>query len=893
MVGIGVLALAGYWIFYSLNSSKKVNNLELISQDAIFVLESYNAAQTWNEIAQSDFYPQLLNFPAFEKVSGQIVALDSITGSEGLIASELADIQSTISFHPVGKENFDLLFMINLRQGKARDLIESIEEQLVNGERFQNRTYSNREILELFDGDNDRKWSIAFLGDLILISESSFLVEESIRNYENGDQLTFARFYSPEELEKETNGRLLMSSMGVANLLRGIQGKTTDATIEKFEQYQMGFALDFDPQPGELSFRGNVNFQEEVNFTPSLESNINSIINVIPASTAAITQLNLNGVYETQKLKNRAFAQRETLEAQIEVELLSKGFLDTFLGELYLLKLEKIGPINENMSLITRSSNPEAVLELLKNYQNQEGEVVSDFYRQREIILVNEQDFLAHLFEGKFQGFNQTWLTAVGDILIFTNNQQSMKLMLDDIANGDTWGKSSTTSLMKNELSASSGFSKVVLFDKSWDSWTLASTATWSSFLQRYRSSFMQFYGLAFRLNQYPDRLSATLTFPYSKTNQVVRPNETKEVTLEPSQMVQFDGRLIFGPQAITNYQDRSQDVVVQDENNNLILLNEGGTVVYSVPLDGPVVSQAYQVDYYKNGKLQLLIATENSVYGIDRLGNPLPNYPFRLSGESITNLNLVDYSNTKAYRYFISTESGNLILMDKTGKLLDGWNPNRIGAPTIGNPRHVRAPRKGDYMMALSEPGNLHLFNRRGERKVSQPIRLGDGFNSPFVVFNNPQSNVMEIVNITQNGEIVRANFNGEITYTNQLVKKDRDSEFFIVPDQLENEFLIINKEFNEVKFLDSQEEEIFTVNSSSESLEIQFFNFGPNRRIITVTDMIQEYSYLYDFEGNLLTTLPLESNRKLDITFDSGNQQYIIRCVAGYLMREYTLAD
>ncbi|MFC3879297.1 hypothetical protein ACFOSV_03875 [Algoriphagus namhaensis] len=892
LILLAALVAGGIWVFQNYFSSKKINNLELISQEAIFVFESYNAAETWNDMAAAEAHPLLLNFPPFQKLGNQLFILDSLLGSQGALARELNGTQTTVSFHPLGKESFDLLFMINLREGSAQSLIEDIQSRLSGGERFQARTYSGQEILELFDGENERIWSVAFLDDLVLISASSFLVEEAIRFHENGELLDFSDYFSSEILAEKSHSRLLLSSRGVANFLKGVKGITVDPVIQKYEQYQTGIALNLELQDDELLFSGEITLDNGVNFTPSIQANLNEVLDAIPLSTTDLTQINLESIYETQKLKNLAFTPRATLAAQIDVELLSKGFLDTFYGGLYLVKLEKIGPVPVNLGLIARNANPGAAIELLKNYQSQEGDIVSDFYRGYEIILIDEQNFPSHLFEGKFVGFNQSWITAIGNILIFTNNQQSMKLILDEIENGETWGKSARKHPMQSMLSASSGFSKIVLMDKAWEAWTESASPAWSSYFQRYSASFQQFYGFAFRVNQYPDRLEATLTFPFGVASEPVSQTEPSGINLEPTKIVNLENRLIYGPKAILNYQDRSQDIVLQNDKNEIILLNSAGEIVYQLPLDGPIVSDAFQVDYYKNGKLQLLVATPSKIYGIDRLGNPLPNYPISLSGEKIRSLNLVDYSNTKAYRYFVSTEDGDLYLLDKTGEKLEGWNPNAVGAPSTGPARHVRVPRKGDYMLAFTEPGDLHLFDRRGNRKVAEPIRIGEGFKSPLVVFNNPLSNSMELVNISKDGAIVRVNFNGEITYTNQLVKEDRESEYLVVPDQGENEFLIVGKQFNKITFRNSQEEELFTISSSTESFEVQFFNFGSKRKIIVVTDLIQEFAYLYDFDGQLMTALPLESSGKLDIAFDSSGQQYLIRSVSGSQMKEYALA-
>ena len=57
------------------------------------------------------------------------------------------------------------------------------------------------------------------------------------------------------------------------------------------------------------------------------------------------------------------------------------------------------------------------------------------------------------------------------------------------------------------------------------------------------------------------------------------------------------------------------------------------------------------QIDYYKNGKLQLLFNTENQLYMIDRLGNFVTNYPIDLPTTTHLSHALFDYDNNKKYR--------------------------------------------------------------------------------------------------------------------------------------------------------------------------------------------------------------------------------------------------
>src|SRR5690606_16081144 len=344
--------------------------------------------------------------------------------------------------------------------------------------------------------------------------------------------------------------------------------------------------------------------------------------------------------------------------------------------------------VDQNLALLARVRDAAGAIEQLKEFQESESDEGSDFYAGHEVLFLSEEDFPAHLFEGKFPGFGQTFITAEKDILIFTNSQQAMKLVLDDISSGSTWGKSPRAPLAKKDLSPTSGFSRMYLTDHIWESWTKKANPSWSSFLQKYAEAFQSFPWISFKINQLQDRTEATLSFPYDGGS-TPKIETTDAISLQPSNRISFDQRLIYGPKSIINYQDNTEDLLVQDQNNVLHLINSAGQEVYSEQLSGPIVSDAFQIDYYKNGKLQLLIATADRLYGIDRLGAPLPSYPISVSGEKITHLNLVDYSNSKDYRYFISTEAGNLFLLDKTGEKLEGWDPNRMGSKTIGTPAH------------------------------------------------------------------------------------------------------------------------------------------------------------------------------------------------------------
>ena len=883
---------AGIWVYDKYFSFRKINNLELISQEAVFVLETYQGAQTWNTLVNDPVWKILSTLPAFQKFSSQLTTLDSLSGKSGKITKTLSGKQMTVSLHATGIETFDLLFTLNLKSKQALRLIEEIKSRMNRGSRFQSRNYSEVEVLEYYDAKNNRLWSLSILEDLVLVSSSSFLVEEAIRFYLSEGQQSFSDLVVSSPYEKDSPGRLLLSGKGMASLLKGVTKDRENQSIAALEILSEGLVLNLIFEEGQLVFKGPLISEKGVNFTPSIQANLPAIESVISNRTLALTQYNLESIYETQKLENRAFTTRSTLSGEIQRTLTDRGFLDSFTGEIYLLELENYGGADQNLAIITRSTDPTFSLGLIKEYQQEAKIEASDFYLGHEILYLAEEEFPAHLFSGKFPGFGQTFVTALEEVLVFTNSQQAMKLILDDFAAGNTWGKSSGTPDAKNGLSPTSGFTRLYLIDQIWENWAKTTNPSWSSFLQKYSSSFRSFPWVSLKINQIQDQTEVTLTFPYKSEDKAKVP-ETDAISLQPSKNIPFKLNLIYGPKSVINFQDRTEDILVQDSDNVLHLINSGGEEVFAIKLSGPVVSDVFQIDFYKNEKLQLLLATEDKIYGIDRLGDLLPSYPFDLGGESISHLNLVDYSNDKDYRFFIGTNDGDLYLLDKTGKQLEGWNPLILGEKTIAPPAHFRVPGKGDFLIAQTEKGKLHLFTRRGEKQAGSPIQWGESLKSELAIWQDPKAKSFQLVGITTSGEVIHSNFSGEVGYRNQLIKEDRDSEFKLIQDQKGNDFVFISRQFNEVSILDRTEKTLFKTKVSGENLIYQYFDFGSSRQLFVLTDLVQEFCYLYDMRGNLLTTMPLESTGPIQITHQISQGQFLIRTISGAKLTEFQLAD
>jgi hypothetical protein len=883
---------AGYWFFQNFISSKNINSLELIRTDAVYVFETEQADQTWNELVNQPVWDILSQLPAFSKAAAQLTGLDSLTNGSGEISKTLQGKQVTLSYHATGIDSFELMLTVNFGASSPMDFLENIKSAASKSVRVQSRRYSDIDIIEFVDARNDQKWSVTVLGNVLLASSSSFILEEAIRLSISNEQNSIAAKLGDHLKASSGLGRLILSSQGISRLLSGVGSKRENSMAMELASMESILTMDLHLEDGQITFQGELIQEQEINFTPSVKANFSEIQKLISNRTQSLTQINLDGIFETQKLQNRAFSPKSTISGEIQTRLTDRGFLDNFTGEVYFLELENVGNQSQNQILLVRTHEPAQTFAFLKEFRSGSDSDQSDYYRDSEILFFPESEFPAHVFEGKFPGFAQTHITLQGDVLVMANSAQGMKIFLDDIAGGNTWSNASDGFLPPKSINPATGYSKNFYLGKIWKKWQQSSNAAWSPFLQQYESLFRAFPYLSVRVNQLGGKPVATFTIPYHSDEKVVVKDHAG-LSLSPSRTMTLPTRVSYGPKIVSNFNDKTEDIVVQDADDKLHLINSAGEIVYTQQLSGPIVSEVFQIDYLKNGKLQILLATADKLYAIDRLGNPLPGFPVEIKNEKITHLSLADYANTKDYRYFLATQAGNLWLLDRDGKALEGWNPLSLGEKSILAPRHIRVPGKGDMMVAQSDKGKVHFYNRRGETQAGSPLSLGRDFVSPIQVTSGTGGATMIISAISKTGEIIHASFAGEITYRNQLVKPDRENSFDLVPDQSGNSLVILSRQYSKTVVMNDREKELFTLPHSGKELWFGYFDFGSDRQILAISDPEQGFGYLYDLRGNMVTTTPLESEGPIHLSHQPTKNQYLIRTVSGKKVLEYRMPD
>ncbi len=196
----------------------------------------------------------------------------------------------------------------------------------------------------------------------------------------------------------------------------------------------------------------------------------------------------------------------------------------------------------------------------------------------------------------------------------------------------------------------------------------------------------------------------------------------TKSQGVELSAVVSFEHELIWGPYAVQNHITKALEWVVQDEEFQLYLLNNGGEILWKKQVDGTIISAVQQVDLYRNNRLQLAFITDKSFQVLDRNGNEVSGFSRKDISTSST-FSLFDYDNQRDYRIVLST--GNTLRMyDRRMRKVSGWQKTKLSDALAFPAKHIRIGSR-DYIALVHKSGEAALLHRSGKTRIKLPADL------------------------------------------------------------------------------------------------------------------------------------------------------------------------
>lgn len=217
---------------------------------------------------------------------------------------------------------------------------------------------------------------------------------------------------------------------------------------------------------------------------------------------------------------------------------------------------------------------------------------------------------------------------------------------------------------------------------------------------------------------------------------------------------VKLDSEPAVRPFFFLNHNTGATEIFIQDQNNNLYLITATGRVLWKAPIRERIGGEIFMIDYYRNGKYQLLFAGKDYIHLIDRNGSYVDKYPVKMRSPATNSLAVFDYENNKDYRLFIAAEDRKIYAYDRSGAIVRGWNLFATRG-RVTDPVAFFRVRGKDYLFVADDQA-VYVLDRTGNIRVAhqEPLKKAPGSaarltsgDEPSIIFSAPDGTLTRLL--------------------------------------------------------------------------------------------------------------------------------------------------
>ena len=658
----------------------------------------------------------------------------------------LADTtMTTWAFRVEGKNVVRRLIILDCGNLFERGNIYPFVTALAGKDKSREKTYDDHKICVL-QGQRKENVAVTVAGNRILLSDSELYIEDVIRQLQKGnDSPVHARFKEVNRYFSEMAGLNVFLNTGAFSDLLPlfIDKRIVSDKMDISTWFEWG-GVDVDVNDDGVNFNGFLYYDAGLRSFPAVlkgqrpgEMQLDKVLPASSLSASALVLSDVNMYLESldkfrfhagQAEKNR---KRKQEYARLFGNDFEKKWNELVGGEWAkgILSYEGEEKSEEGVIVLqvkVGSLATELIHEMLEQYARAAKKSVADFKgsfrldNSKDVIYYHfpATDFVSVMWGDIFDGMAANYVLVEDNNVVFASSREAMRSFARDRARRLSLRDQEWFQKIREKLSRDGNWMYLSNIPSALSFYEDASVGVWKSYLKENREKLAEFPALGLQWSNEGDMLYSIL---FLSTDEVAR----KEAQL--IWQTKLDAPLAIKPAIVKNHNTGGREVFVQDEKNTIYLIDDDGRVLWKLPIEGRINSEIFQVDMYKNGKLQYLFSTPSHLYLIDRNGNYLPRYPLSLPSSSKQGMSLCDYEGNRDYRIFIPGDDRRIYLYDLTGNQVQGWNIPRCDNDIVSRVSHFRVSGK-DYIVYAGQH-RLYILDRRGKERVrvSELLNLPD----------------------------------------------------------------------------------------------------------------------------------------------------------------------
>ena len=773
LITLGIVVLGGgLFAFFYLRSLKSPSRdaLEAVPAGAFCVVASHDARNTWEQLNQGNLiWAALTETEWAASVSATASLVDSLLESNSSIGELMEDNTCYLSLHCTGNEGFNYVFSVALPGTAYDDKAIEFVKSGARGYQFTEQELTTAKIFTAKSGE--KKFYVSVCEGVLQFSDNEDLLKAGIEQLSKGKSLAddYAFQSVRKTAGKKSAANVYVNYSRLLVLLKRVSDKSFHESLDVMNTFAGWTETDISLRPNAALMNG---------YTYASDSNA-SYLNVfrgqqpqpleadaiLPSSTVSYLDFCISNFNEYLKNYDQYLEKLGTGDERRErLAQLNANYgyspdehIGTWIGnEIVKAEInipgEGIKPVAVLSTVSTAKTREK--LESLRPKRDT-GSVAPPFDSTGVLVRsVPVPEMLPATFGGLFSEFREAFYAITSHYVIFGTDENTVRAFIIAAEFGRTLRKDRSYADFATNMATEASVTFYAAVPKTQGLIEERAETGFRADVTHHADLLKRFDGIVLQYNIDEGNLHYTNAF--------LRHNPQTKKNFASLWETQLDTTFSGKPWLLTNHNTKGLDIFVQDDANTIYLVSSTGTVFWKKQLSQPIMSEVQQVDVLKNGKLQIVFNTRDSLFAMDRNGDAISIFPVKLPATATNGVRVMDYENTREYRLLIACEDKKVYNYTAKGVKVDGWKIPVTSDIVVAPVQHTVVAGK-DYVVIVDRSGHTYITDRQGATRLTLKEQLGTPVTQFFLEQGKDLSRT-RIVSADSLGNVYRLTFTDEL---------------------------------------------------------------------------------------------------------------------------------
>ncbi len=879
-----ILISVATWYLISNSGSSDGSPLELIPPDVALIIEIDNPEEFNKKYnSENQIVNDLLAISSVEAFNEKIVKLNSLVSDDELYHELLGASPATIAMFNDSVVGYQVAIFSKLGRNLNMTSLRSYLETKLD------RDYGVLDVPSIPDGfkivdagSGITQYIASYKGVMVYTKSSELFIrifdthKNSLSNVLNNDEFLKLQKSSGSRV----HGRIYVQYSQFFKLVEPLISTNSKVVVEWLKGFAQWTEFDLLLKNNELILSGFTVSDSTSNHVTSFEKQQPvdlRALNILPYNTNTLLWFGLSD-FSTYYNSTHSNIQTESISRKLNYDI--GDFIDVVGEELvFASNAETAGSYEGNSWFAVKVKNEDRAKSILNRIALNMGNSKKTVHNNLTIGRIVDGSFLSSIFGNSFAGIKNNYFVLIEGYAVFANSENSLINLIGYIETGKTLDLNDNFKIFSDNIASKSN---LLIYVKPGDILGRINQYFENSVsreMELVDNVIKSFQGLSFQLSG-----GNNISYTNIYTNHAKGYHEENLALWK----VKLKGDIVFGPFLVDDHQTKSKNVLVFDELNTMYLVNSDGSILWDRKVDSKPISDVFEVDFFKNSKLQYLFNTGNFIYLVDRKGRNVKGYPKKLHKKATNGIVVFDYLKNKDYRLLLAQSDKKIYNYSIAGKEIKGWKQPKMQNIIVAPVERLLANKK-DYIIITDIENEIKIVDRKGRRRIKVSNNLKKAKNSKYYVNRTNSKGI--IITTTETGKLVYISASGKLNYTD--FGTFSQNHFFLYEDfngDKSNDFIFIDGD--KLKVFDRFKKVLFSYDFGSNiNIKPSFFKLGRKQHVLGVVADQERTIYLFDKKGNIIISKGLVSETQFNVGDLQNDGKINLVSAAGSTLYNYRL--